>query len=75
MPLKVGQAMVDAVNNRGGHAKLTVYPDAGHFINDVTYENEQLYHWLLAQRRSRPQPHSPAAGKDTPRAPLPSSKK
>ena len=38
VPLGAGRAMVDAVNSRGGHARLTVYPEAGHFINDVTYE-------------------------------------
>ncbi len=53
VPLKRSQEMVDAVTRSGGHAKLTVYPDGGHFIDDVTYQNEQLYQWLLAQRRSR----------------------
>lgn len=44
--------MVDAVNQAGGSAKLTVYPDAGHDSWTQTYENPELYTWLLSQRRS-----------------------
>ena len=51
IPLKLGKAMVDAVKNCGGQVKFTVYPNEGHGICGLTYQNEQLYEWLLAQRK------------------------
>ena len=42
--------MVDAVRKCGGHVKFTVYPNEGHGICGLTYQNEQLYEWLLAQK-------------------------
>jgi predicted peptidase len=60
VPLWMSQQMVAAVTKCGGHAKLTVYPNGGHSIDDVTYRNPQLYEWLLTQRRSRPQQQRPA---------------
>ncbi len=47
VPLERSQEMVDAVNEAGGHAKLTVYPDAGHDSWTPTYNNPELYTWLL----------------------------
>jgi predicted peptidase len=44
--------MVDAINRSGGNARLTVYPEAGHDSYTETYAREDLYAWLLAQRRS-----------------------
>lgn len=40
--------MVDAVNIRGGNAKLTVYPENGHDAWTDTYSNPDLYRWLLS---------------------------
>lgn len=45
------QERVDAVNAAGGHAKLTMYPDAGHDSWSETYANPAFYEWLLAQKR------------------------
>ena len=42
--------MVKAVNGTGGKAKLTVYPDASHDSWTKTYENPELYEWLLKHR-------------------------
>ncbi len=54
VPLKLSEEMVDAVQKVGGHAKLTVYPEAGHDSWTETYQNEAVYDWLLAQRREAP---------------------
>ncbi len=43
--------MVDAINEAGGTAKLTIYPDAGHNCWTQAYANPELYDWLLKQRR------------------------
>ncbi len=51
VPLKESQELVDAINARGGNAKLTVYPDAKHDSWTQTYKNQELYDWLLEHRR------------------------
>jgi predicted peptidase len=51
VPLKESKEMVDAINARGGSAKLTVYPDANHDSWTQTYDNQELYDWLLQYRR------------------------
>jgi predicted peptidase len=52
VPLKTTEAMVDAVRKYGGQVRLTVYPNGGHGICWQIYQDEPLYDWLLAQRRS-----------------------
>jgi len=60
VPLQASQAMVDAVRKSGGDVKLTVYPEHGHGICSLTYDNGRLFRWLLAQRRTQP-PIRPSA--------------
>ena len=52
VPVNLSKDMVDAINEAGGDAKLTIYPDAGHDSWTETYENPEFYEWLLSQRRS-----------------------
>ena len=52
VPLRESEEMVEAINARGGNAKLTIYPDAGHDSWTKSYENPELYDWLLEHRRS-----------------------
>ena len=52
VPLEESEEMVEAINDRGGNAKLTVYPDAGHDSWTKSYDNQELYDWLLEHRRS-----------------------
>lgn len=54
VPLERSEEMVDAVKNRGGNARLTVYPEAGHDSWTETYDNPELYEWLLEQQRRKP---------------------
>ena len=42
--------MVDAINKRGGNAKLTLYPEAGHDCWTPTYTNRAVYEWLLSHK-------------------------
>lgn len=51
VPVKRSQEMVKAIKKAGGQAKLTIYPDAGHDSWTVTYENPELYQWLLGHVR------------------------
>lgn len=43
--------LVEAVNRRGGSARLTLYPATGHDAWSATYGNREVFDWLLAQRR------------------------
>lgn len=53
VPVAESERMVKAVRDRAGnqHVKLTIYPDALHDAWTETYNNPQLYEWLLAQKR------------------------
>jgi len=51
VPVAESQAMVDAVKAFGGNAKLTIYPEAMHDSWTQTYDNPELYKWLLEHRR------------------------
>jgi predicted peptidase len=51
VPLKLSQQMVDAVKWAGGNATLTVYPEADHDSWTETYNNEELYKWLLSHSK------------------------
>lgn len=44
------QKMVDAVNKRGGNARLTIYPENGHDAWTDTYSNPELYRWFLSHQ-------------------------
>jgi len=52
VPVKESEGLVDAIKARGGDAKLTIYPDAGHDSWTVTYNNQELYDWFLGHRLS-----------------------
>jgi predicted peptidase len=49
--------MVDALKKAGAaEVKFTVYPDAGHDSWTATYDNPELYTWLLEHTRRKPEP-------------------
>ena len=41
------EKMVDSVNNCGGNAKLTIYPENEHNAWSDTYNNPEVFDWLL----------------------------
>ncbi len=43
--------MVDSINQRGGHAKLTIYPGVGHDSWTQTYQNPKFWEWLFQQKK------------------------
>jgi predicted peptidase len=57
VPLGRSEEMVDALKKLHGDVKLTVYPEAGHDSWTATYDNPELYDWLLQQKR-KPMPKS-----------------
>jgi predicted peptidase len=51
VPASRSEEMVSAVKQAGGNPKLTIYPDADHDSWTQTYENPELYDWLLQHKR------------------------
>jgi len=51
VPVRRSEEMVEAIKSAGGSPKLTIYPDAGHDSWTETYNNPELYQWLLEQKR------------------------
>jgi predicted peptidase len=49
--LQQSERMVRAVEAAGGNVKFTVYPDAEHDSWTMTYDNPDVYAWLLQHRR------------------------
>jgi predicted peptidase len=47
------ERMVKAVNEEGGSAKLTLYPEANHNSWTETYNNPELYTWFLANKKKK----------------------
>jgi predicted peptidase len=47
------QEMVDALEKCGGDVKFTIYPEAGHDAWTETYNNPDLYDWLLQHQLER----------------------
>jgi predicted peptidase len=45
------EGMVKAIKDAGGNPKFTIYPNAGHDSWTETYNNPELYKWLLEQKR------------------------
>lgn len=48
VPLSRSEEMINALRKLNADAKLTVYPDAGHDSWTETYNNPELYKWLLS---------------------------
>ena len=44
------EIMVERVNNFGGNAKLTIYPENDHNAWDSTFSNPEVYEWLLTHK-------------------------
>lgn len=55
IPVRRSQEMVDAINEHGGKAQVTIYPEAGHNAWTETYNNPAVYEWLMQQKRSAKQ--------------------
>ena len=50
VPVERSQEMIDAIKKLGGSPRLTVYPGVKHDSWTETYENPEIYEWMLSQR-------------------------
>jgi predicted peptidase len=48
VPISDAQKMVDALEKAGGNVKFTIYTEAGHDAWTETYNNPEIYDWLLS---------------------------
>lgn len=46
------EEMIAAIKEAGGEPRLTMYPEAAHDSWTETYANEEVFAWMLAQRRA-----------------------
>ncbi len=53
VPVSRSREMVEALKARGAEVRFTEYPNAGHDAWTATYNNPELYTWLLSHTRSR----------------------
>lgn len=51
VPVKRTVEMVEAVNSKGGSARMTIYPGVGHDSWVNAYNDQELYKWLMEQVR------------------------
>jgi len=51
VPVARSQEMVDAIRKAGGDVKLTIYPAVEHNSWKPTYDNPEVFEWLLKHRR------------------------
>jgi predicted peptidase len=58
VPIADDRAMINAIRCHGGHPRFTVYPTAEHDSWTATYNNEQVYKWLLSHRGPLPRPRN-----------------
>ena len=56
IPVDESRRLVRLVQELGGQAKLTIYPDLGHNCWDRAYGDPALWDWMLAQIRPEPAP-------------------
>jgi predicted peptidase len=48
IPIEDGKKMVEALEKAGGNVKFTIYPEANHDAWTETYNNPEIYEWLLS---------------------------
>ena len=51
IPLERSEAMYYALQARGGKMQFTIFHDTGHDVWEQVYQLDELYDWLLAQKR------------------------
>ncbi len=56
VPLKYSQDLADSIRQAGGDPKLTVYEGVGHDSWTATYNNPEVYKWLLSHKLSDRKP-------------------
>jgi predicted esterase len=56
VPYQESERLVQRLKEFGSDVKFTLYPDAGHDAWTTTYQNQELYDWLLSKSKSKGTP-------------------
>ena len=56
VPPSESQKMIDGLKKYNSNVRFTLYPGVGHNSWDTTYRNDNLYTWLLSQKKFRYKP-------------------
>jgi dipeptidyl aminopeptidase/acylaminoacyl peptidase len=51
VPFSESKRVVEVLERCGGMVRFSVFPDAGHEVCTLAYENDELYKWLLEKIR------------------------
>ena len=51
VPISLTEDYINALKTVGGNPRFTIYPEAGHDSWTETFENEDMWDWLFAQRK------------------------
>lgn len=54
VPVEETRKIIDTLREYGSTVRYTEYPDAGQDSWTETYNNREVYEWLLSQRRLAP---------------------
>lgn len=53
VPVDESERVIRALRQAGNQARLTIYPEAAHDSWTETYDNPEVYRWLLSHQRKR----------------------
>jgi predicted esterase len=53
VPILETARMIRALRNAGNEALFSIYPTAGHDSWTETYDNPELYNWMIQQQRKK----------------------
>ena len=53
VPVTESRKLTEAIKARGGNVRYTEYPGMAHNAWDRAYWEEELFPWILAQRKPR----------------------
>lgn len=62
VPVEESLKAIDSFKKAGGIVKQTIIKDVGHELCDIVFENEELYTWLLEQRKTSSRPSLVSVG-------------
>ena len=53
VPIRMAEELVSELQKQHGNVRFTIYPDTGHDISNQTYQNPEIYQWLLQQTNTK----------------------
>jgi predicted peptidase len=51
VPIEESKKVVEVLKGCNGNVRFTIYPENGHDVCSLAYQNEELFSWLLEQKK------------------------